>query len=127
MTTLTGPAHFPVGGARDIDFLMTCCSWPHVRFKYTEVGCDRDALFDGGMAGASQEQARTFEEQREKIQGGSDRLQQARAEMQDTLEVKCCLYLYCNRFSVQCVPRLRTAQWKTCNDSVKSYKTWIKM
>jgi len=90
---------------------------PRFRFKYTEVGCDRDALFDGGMAGASQEQARTFEEQREKIQGGSERLHQARAEMQETLEV--LPRLSSNLSSPHKPVRLQMGPWRTCSDSVK--------
>merc|ERR1712072_567867 len=48
-------------------------------------GVEHRELFDGG--GATETQSKTFEAQRAKLQRGQDKLDAARAEMQDTLAV----------------------------------------
>merc|ERR1711939_300880 len=55
------------------------------RYMMAMAGVEHRELFDGG--GATETQSKTFEAQRAKLQRGQDKLDAARAEMQDTLAV----------------------------------------
>merc|ERR1711871_1254692 len=46
------------------------------RLLLIQAGYDRAELLDGGMSGADEMQAKTFEQQRAKIESGSERLRQ---------------------------------------------------